>query len=141
MRLGKRSLSYSLSSLGALALKSSDHRLLQIPALEHLSSDVAATDEFVGDKNLGDRGPVSEVLDGLPHRRVGQHVARLVGDTELIEHVDHGSAKSTHGRIPCALHEDQQLVLGYIRLDLGLGLLRRHHLGRRRGRSCLLRAL
>ena len=70
--------------------------LVQLAVVEHLLHDVAATDEFLVDVELGDRRPLRKRLDALPDPLVFKDVERRVLRHQGIEDPDGGGGRKPH---------------------------------------------
>src|SRR5262245_54551905 len=62
-------------------------QVAQLARAVHLAHDVAAADELALDVELRNGRPLTEVLDALAQRRVGQDVDALELDAELAQHL------------------------------------------------------
>lgn len=86
-----------------------------------VDQDVAATDEFAVDVDLGDGGPVRVLLDAFAQFLVFEAVERFEEfwfDALDLHDLDHGAREAAHGQIRRSLHKHHQRV----RLDGGVDL-------------------
>jgi len=104
--------------------RSGGEQLLQFARLVQLADDIGAADELALDVELGNRGPVGEVLDALADLRILEHVDRMEFlHAAGLQDLNDAGGEPALRNLRRALHEEHHRV----RLDLLLDALLNVH--------------
>src|SRR5712692_1937926 len=93
----------------------------------HFANDIAPANELTVDIHLGDGRPVGVVLDPLTDGRIFEYVHALIRNIVRIQDLHGCRREATHGEARRAFHENEDLALFHLLINLRQDSIVRHY--------------